>query len=243
MPEAPRAYLSKVHLRVSPVKKYPSQVRRKPPAYGRLSAHSAALSLFLVFAASPTSAQIDFDASEVLCAEFVGGQRAGSPSHAQYEHGRLWVLGYLAGYYVGSDEKALVSGAAGAEPVYDLLLQMCQGFPETSLQSVSMLTLTTESLQLPTEPIPGFRPENYTCAQHTANKASGDAATADSAELWAFAFLQGYQNVNQPYVVIPASNMSSITSVIINGCRNEGDTLFLDYATGVAMAIRVDAPR
>jgi hypothetical protein len=243
MLEAPRPSHSKEHLRVSSDKSYTGQGNRSTAAYGGLSLVSAALSLFLIFAASPTSAQIDFDASEVLCGEFVGGQRAGSPSHAKFEHGRLWVLGYLAGYYVGSDDTALVSGAAGAEPIYDTLLQMCRGFPETSLQSVSMLTLTTEGLQLPTEPIPGFRPESYTCAQYTAIKASGDAATAEAAELWAFAFLQGYQNVKQPYVVIPVSNMSSITSVITNGCRNDGDTLFLDYATGVAMAVRVDAPR
>lgn len=223
-------------------KTYADPGGRGTVSYGGLSLFSAAVSIFLICGAPTAVAQIEFDASEVTCGEFVAGQRASSPTHATFERGRLWVLGYLAGYHVGSDDTALVSGAAGAGAVYDLLLQMCQGFPETSLQSVSMLTLSTEALQLPTEPIPGFRPESYTCAQHMGKRDAGDAA-ADEAELWAFAFLQGYQNVEQPYVVIPASNMASITSVITNGCRNDGDTLFLDYATGVAMAVRVDAPR
>jgi hypothetical protein len=37
--------------------------------------------------------------------------------------------------------------------------------------------------------------------------------------------------------------MSSITAVIANGCRDDGNILFLDYVTGVARAIRVDTPR
>ena len=212
-------------------------------AWRGIFALTMAFCFLLLSNASPVFAQIDFDASEVSCGEFVSGQRASSPGHAQYEHGRLWALGYLAGYYVGSDEAGLVSGAAEGGPVYDVLLQMCQGFPETSFLSVSMLTLTAEALQLPTEPVPGFKPESYTCAQHIQRKDAGDAAETDAAELWAFAFLQGHQNVEQPYVVIPANNMSSITAVIADGCRNDGDILFLDYATGVARAIRVDTPR
>jgi len=204
---------------------------------------TVAICFSLLANALPAVAQIEFDASEMSCGAFVSGQRANSPGHAQYEHGRLWALGYLAGYYVGSDEAELVSGAVEAGPIYDLLLQMCQGFPESSLLSVSMLTLTVESLQLPTEPVPGFKPETYTCAQYTQRKGAGDALETDSAELWAFAFLQGHQNVEQPYVVIPANNMSSITAVIANGCRDDGNTLFLDYATGVARAIRVDTSR
>lgn len=220
-----------------------SPTKGRKPVIGRILSLTVVVSLLSLGFASLVFAQAEFDASELSCAEFTSGQRAGSPSHGQYELARIWALGYLAGYYVGSDNAELVGGAVGAGPIYDSLHQMCQGFPESSLLTVSMLTLTAESLQLPTEPVPGFRPQTYSCAQHTQRKGSGDAEGAAAAELWAFAFLQGHQNVEQPYVVIPASSMEPMIAVLVNGCQDNGDTLFLDYATGVARAVRVDTPR
>ena len=198
----------------------------------------------LVFLAQfPAFAQPGFSAADLSCSALVAGQRPDSPNHQSFVQGRLWALGYLAGYYVASEDADLVSGAPGAGPVQDLVLQMCQGFPESSLLSISMLTLSAESLQLPTEPAPGFEPAKYTCAEYSEHSAGENLELAGAAELWASAFLQGHQNVEQPYVVLPADNMTLIMSVISNGCRESGEILFLDYATGVARAVRVDTPR
>ncbi len=189
---------------------------------------------------SHTSAQMTFDAAGMSCSEFISARRTGSPSHAQYEHGRLWVLGYLAGYYTASGELELTNDVAAAESVHNLLLQMCQGFPESSLQSVSMLTLATETFKLPAEPSTGFRPESYTCGQHIEIKDAGQTGIAEARELWAFAFIQGYKNVEQPYAVIPSDSMPALTSIIVNNCRNDREVLFMDYAEGVAKAVRVE---
>ncbi len=209
---------------------------------GRLFLASA-ICAWVFVASFPVSAQSGFSAADLSCRDFVAGQRPTSANHPVYEQGRFWALGYLAGYYVGSEETDLVTGAAGAGPVHDLLLQMCQGFPDSSLLSISMLTLSAESLQLPTEPAPGFEPARYTCAQYSEHSAGGNLELAGVAELWASAFVQGHQNVEQPYVVLPPENATLIMSVISNGCRENGETLFLDYATGVARAVRVEAPR
>ena len=206
----------------------------------RLASAVVVFGLSIAAAVMPASAQTAFDAGRVSCGDFIGAQKTDSPNHEQYEHGRLWVLGYLAGHYTADGELEVTNRAAEVEPVHNLLHQMCQGFPDSSLLYVSMLTLATETLKLPAEPRPGFKTGSYTCSQHIEIKDEGEPGNADAAELWAFAFIQGYKNVEAPYIVIPTESMASLTAAIVKNCRDNPETLFQELTIDVAKAVRLD---
>ncbi|MEQ9448504.1 MAG: HdeA/HdeB family chaperone, partial [Rhodospirillaceae bacterium] len=170
------------------------------PVQGALA---AALTAFL--GAAPAATQ-SFDAGSVSCEDFMNARGS-----ATYDNGRLWAFGYLAGYYNASDALQTATDADAGRSVEDSLMQMCQGFPDSSLQQVSMLTLSTETHILPAAPHRGFAMETYTCADHNSAK-SNDTAKANAAELWAFAFIQGYKNVEDPYTAIPGAYMAPLTN-------------------------------
>ena len=182
---------------------------------------------------------MEFDAGTVTCGEFMNARGGSSSDRARYETGRLWILGYLAGFYAANNELEMAENTAEAGPVENLMHQMCLGFPRRSLLAVSMMTLSIQTHKLPAAPSPDFTVTDYTCGQHVDAKTVRDA-TADAAEPWAFAFIQGYKNVESPRVEIPIANKGALTAAVVKNCRANRDMAFIDLTTQVAAAVRVE---
>jgi len=87
-----------------------------------------------------------------------------------------------------------------------------------------------------------FTPEGYTCGQHVDAKggSAGDANKADLADLWAFAFIQGYKNLASPDMEIPMDSKPALIGAIDQNCAKNRDFGYMDLAAAVANAVKLE---
>jgi len=203
----------------------------------KIFAFSGAIVFLAAVAGQDARAQTSFDASRTSCGEVVDARAGSGAGRAAFDNGRLWVMGYLAGYYEANDSLQMTD--SGGAAVEQSLIRNCRGFTDTSLMKVSMLVLSTEVNPLPTSPRQGFMPGTYSCADYTRARDGGDRALAAAADLWAFAFIQGYKNAGDPYLVINVQNMDALVGAVSQNCRTNPDMLLMDLTTDVAEAVRL----
>jgi hypothetical protein len=205
----------------------------------------AALALF-TFAVGAQSAnaldQGEFEGGKFTCLEYTNGLGANSSGKVQSQLGRLWMLGYMSGFYKANDNLELSDQDQDGEKVANLILQTCREFPQSSLLSISMQALTADLHKVPSAPMMEFSPANYSCGQHVDAKggAAASANQADLADLWSFAFIQGYKNVDAPDMEIPIENKSALTGAIDKNCANNREMAFMDMTVLVAKAVKLE---
>lgn len=183
-----------------------------------------------------------FSAGKFSCLQYTNGLGENSSGRLQSELAHLWMLGYLAGNYKAKGTLEFTDDAAEAEKVTDLMLQRCRDFPAGSILAVSMQSLAADPHKLPKMATPDFSPATYTCDQHVEakNGPANAANKADLAELWAYAFIQGYKNVAQPDLEIPLDAMPQLTGAVTRSCGNNRGLLFMNLVAAVADKVKLN---
>jgi len=200
----------------------------------------------LVFGSSAMTAQAqglgEFNGADFTCLEYTNGLGANASGKIQSQLGHLWVLGYLSGYYKANDTLEMTEDEGAGESLYNIMLQTCREYPQNSLLSISMQALAVEARAMPAAPMMEFTPSGYTCGQHVEARggSAADANKADLADLWAFAFIQGFKNVSVPDMEIAIENMPALTGAIAQNCEKNPDMAFMDLTALVARAVKIE---
>lgn len=191
--------------------------------------------------AGAQAAEGEFDGGTFTCLSYTNGLGDSSAGKMQSNLAHLWVFGYLAGYYRGQGKLEMTDDPADVKIVDDLLAQKCGEVPQASILAVSQQTIAAEPHKLPKVVTREFSPATYTCGQHLDAKAGAAAAVngADLAELWAFAFIQGFKNVGLPDMAINPENRAPLVGAMNKVCGGNRDKLYLDYAALVAEKVKI----
>jgi len=185
--------------------------------------------------------QGEFDGSAFTCLQYTNGQGENSSGKAQASLAKIWVIGYLAGYYKAKGNLEIVDDKEADDKLSSTMISKCREYPQTSIMTVSMQAIANDKRKLPAMAAADFNPQSYTCGNHTDAKAgtSGNRMKADLAELWAFAFIQGFKNVAQPDMVIPMENKPVLTGAIASNCAKNRDTPYFDLTALVAEKVKL----
>jgi hypothetical protein len=185
--------------------------------------------------------QGEFDGSAFTCLQYTNGQGENSSGKAQAGLAKIWVTGYLAGYYKAKGNLEIVDDKEAEGKLNSSILSKCREYPQTSILTVSMQALGSDARKLPAMVTADFNPQSYTCGNHVdaKNGSAADGMKADLAELWAFAFIQGFKNVAQPDMVIPMENKKVLTGAISNNCAKNRDTPYFDLTALVADKVKL----
>ncbi len=202
-----------------------------------------AVSMF-VFAPNFSNAQGggEFDGSTFTCLDYTNGLGEGSSGYLQSLLGQLWIRGFMAGYYKANGDVELSNDPAVAARVFNLMLQECRTFPRNSILAASSKVLTTGPSQVPSLPTMEFTPDGYTCGQHVDARggSAADANKADLADLWAFAFIQGYKTHGNPDMRIEITNKAALIGALDQNCASNRDFSYMDLAAAVANAVSLE---
>jgi hypothetical protein len=205
---------------------------------------TAGLSLMVFAAAANAAAPVsaEFTPSKMTCLEYTNGLGENSSGRMQSEISRIWTLGYVSGFYKASNTLEMTDDAAEAAKLGDLMLQRCRDSPQASILVVAMKALAIEPHKVPKVVTGDFSPATFTCGQYVDAKAgaSNSAAQADLAELWAFGFIQGYKNVGQADMEIPATVKPQLLGAVARSCGNNRATLFMDLTALVAEKVKLN---
>ncbi|MSO73361.1 MAG: hypothetical protein EXQ84_07130 [Rhodospirillaceae bacterium] len=195
----------------------------------------------MTLVAGAQAADGEFDGGSFTCLSYTNGLGDSSAGKMQSNLAHLWVFGYLAGYYRGQGKLEMSDDPADTKAVDDLLAQKCREVPQASILAVSQQSIAVEARKLPKVVTREFSPATYTCGQHLDAMAGAAAAVngADLAELWAFAFIQGFKNVGLPDMAINPENRGPLVGAMNKVCANNRDKLYLDYAALVAEKVKI----
>ncbi|MDX2142620.1 MAG: hypothetical protein SFV19_04645 [Rhodospirillaceae bacterium] len=203
---------------------------------------SAAVCGAMVLGAAGAQAQSgEFDGSTFTCLQYTSGQGDNSSTKAQVDLAKLWMMGYLTGYYKAKGNLELVDEGKAKDSVLSALVSKCRENPSVTIMTVGLQAIATDARKMPSKPSDDIDLTSYTCANHVDARggAASQAMKADLAELWAFAFIQGYKNLNQPDMVIPMENKPVLTGAITKNCGKNLDKTFLDLTAMVAQAVKL----
>jgi len=194
-----------------------------------------------MLAAPATAADVEFTGSKFTCLEYTNGLGENASGKLQSVIARVWIHGYLAGFYKASQKLTLVDDAAAGEALDNNLLQTCREWAARDLLGVSLEILAKVDRQMPAKAGADFSPVGYTCEQHTKAKsgAAADANRADIAELWAFAFIQGYKNLTQPELEVPVDSKTQLVGAINNVCVKNAGLPYMDIAALVSEKVKL----
>ena len=205
---------------------------------------AAAAAGLAMLAAPAMAADVEFTGSKFTCLEYTNGLGENASGKLQSVIARVWNHGYLAGFNTASQKLTFAdeAGAAAADEALDNnLLQTCREWASRDILGVSLELLAKVERQMPPKAGADFSPVGYTCEQHTKAKAgaAADANRADIAELWAFAFIQGYKNLNQPDLEVPVESKAQLVGAINNVCVKNAGLQYMDIAALVSEKVKL----
>ena len=182
----------------------------------------------------------EFDASKFICLNYTNGLAPNSTSRAATIMARIWMFGFLDGYYKASDKLARSDDPADVQKLDDAIILGCKNNPGASVYAVASQALTGEAFKLPTT-ISGDLTIAYTCGQHMESKESA-AVKADLAELWAFGLVEGIKAVANPELRIPIESKATILDAVNRSCGNAAnkDMAYRDLASAVADKVKMN---
>jgi hypothetical protein len=201
----------------------------------------AAFAASLALGASVAQAQgAEFDGTNFTCLQYTSSMADNSSTKAQGGLAKMWVMGYLAGYYKAAGTLEVVDDAKAGDNIASALASKCKEAPQGTIWAVAgflagdkrkVSKMASESMDL----------NAYTCAAHTAAKggSAADNMKADLADLWAFAFIQGYKNFTDKEMVINMENKPVLTGAVTRNCAKMADKTFLDLTGMVAQAVKL----
>lgn len=198
-----------------------------------LSAAAVALGLGLTGAHAQTG---DFDPANMRCLDFVNGQGDGATNKGRADLARIWIMGYMAGNYTGREKLEWTDDSDAEDKAISAILSKCRENPEVTLLTVSEFVSSDRRRDLPNTLSNDFNPQTYMCGDYADGRqgAAADVMKADLADVWAFAFVQGYVNTDDPDLMIPVENKPAITGAIASNCAKNREFSFLNLTAAVA---------
>lgn len=160
----------------------------------------------------------DFDASKFLCLNYTSGLAPNSTSRAATIMARIWVFGFLDGYYETTEKLERSDDPADVQKLDDAIVAGCKNNPGASVYAIAVQGLTADVFKLPTTIAAGLSVA-YTCGEHLEAKESA-AVKADLAELWAFGLVEGAKAVANPELRIPIESKALIMDAVNRSCGN-----------------------
>ncbi len=183
----------------------------------------------------------EFNPAEMRCLDFVNGQGDNATNKARADLARLWIMGYLTGNYQGREKLELVDDMDAENNAVRAILSKCRENPEVSLLTVSEFVASDRGRDIPNTLSNEWNPTSYLCGDHAdgLQGTASDVLMADLAHMWAFAFVQGYVNTQDPDNLIPIENKPAIDGAISRNCANMRDTSYFDLIHAVAQSVKV----
>ena len=177
------------------------------------------------------------------CLQYTNGLGDNSTGRMQSNLGRLWIHGYLAGLYKGQGNLEWSADPADAKAFDDLIALDCSASPQATILIMALKGIGVAPHKLPAVATGDFSPLTYTCGQHldAKNGAAAAANKADLAEMWAFAFIQGFKNASQPDMQIGAENKPALIKAILGDkvCGANRDKPLMTYVAMVAEKVKL----
>jgi hypothetical protein len=201
----------------------------------------AAVAASMALGATGANAQgADFDGTNFTCLQYTSAMAANSSTKAQGGLANVWVMGYLAGYYKAGSKLEIVDDPKAGDSILSTLASKCKEAPQASLWAVSGFLVETVR-KVPKMASESMDVNAYTCAAHSAAKAGSAAEMmrSDLADLWAFAFIQGFKNATDKEMVINMENKPVLTGAVTRNCAKMADKTFLELTGMVAQAVKL----
>ena len=189
------------------------------------------------------ASSLEFTGATFSCLQYTNGLGGNSVGKMQSSLANLWAQGYLAGYYRGQGNLEFSDDPAARQVIDERLATLCATVPQTSVLAVALKGIAIEPRKLPATVVTEFSPSTYTCGQHLDGKNGAAAAAnrADLAEMWAFAFIQGFKNVKQPEMLIDLENKPTLINLVLSDryCGGSRDKLLMDATALLAERVKL----
>ncbi len=181
----------------------------------------------------------EFDGTNFSCLQYTSANADNSSTKAQSGLAKLWVAGYLSGYYKAQGKLDVTGDAASGDKLNSDLASKCKEFPSATIWALSA-KLSESERKLPVKQ-ETLDVGTYTCAMHADAKAgsAADMMKSELADLWAFAFIQGFKNFTDKEMVINMENKPMLTGAVTRNCGKMRDKTFLDLTAMVAQAVKL----
>jgi len=130
--------------------------------------------------------------------------------------------------------------AKASEAINSNLASKCKEFPQATIWAISS-KLAEDARKVPNMASDSLDLNTYTCASHVDAKAgsAADMMKSDLADLWSFAFIQGYKNFTDKEMVINMENKPMLTGAVTRNCGKMLDKSFLELTSMVAQAVKL----
>ena len=201
--------------------------------FGILGAAAVALGLGLGAAQAQTG---DFNPANMRCLDFVNGQGDSATNKGKADLSRIWIMGYMTGNYTGREKLEMVDDVDAEDKAIRAILSKCRENPEVTLLTVSEFVSSDHKRDIPNTLSNEFNPNTYMCGDYSNGRqgSAADVLKADLADVWAFAFVQGFVNTKDPDLLIPVENKSAITGAIASNCAKNPEVSYFALTTAVA---------
>ncbi len=209
--------------------------------FNKILSGAAVAATMLLGAASANAQGAEFDGTSFTCLQYTSSLAENSSTKAQAGLAKLWVMGYLAGHSKAANKIQVVEDAKAGDAIYATLAAKCKEFPAFTVWAVARDALANEPRKIPKMASESLDLNTYTCAAHADSK-SGSAAEmmkSDLADLWAFAFIQGFKNFTDKDMVINMENRPMLTGAVSRNCTKMRDKTFLELTGMVAQAVKL----
>jgi hypothetical protein len=183
-----------------------------------------------------------FDAAQLICGRYTAGAGAADSSGMLATLGRVWIEGYLAGYAKARNQLEFSADASQQQKLARQIRDVCEQFPKASIQTVASQSLNKDIQPLPGAVLDNFAPTSFTCSDYIDVHAN-DRARADIADVWVFAFIEGFKNVAQPQLSIQMENKPLLTGAVAKTCGSYRDMSLVNLTALVADKVKLDAGR
>ena len=207
-----------------------------------LAAVIGAMAMAVSAQAGQLAKQTGFSGGTFSCLEYTNGLGDFSAGKMQSNIARIWIQGYLAGFYTGKKTYEVTEDAAEGQALDNLVISKCKELPQVSILTVSLQAIASMPRKIPSK-VAGvdLTPSTYTCGQHLDAKggAASQANAADITEMWAFAFIQGYKNVALPDMEIKPEFKEVLINALNKVCGGARDKLYMDYTALVAEKVKI----
>jgi hypothetical protein len=183
----------------------------------------------------------EFDGASFTCLNYTNGLGENATNKSQSILAHLWMQGYIAGFYKAKGTLELSDDKADQQILESLMLQRCRDYPGATILTVVQQAIAVAPHKVPARTIVDFNLNTYTCGQQldAHSGSAGDASKADLADMWSFAFIQGYKNATAPDMVIGLENKPALVGAIAKYCAANRDVPLQNAAALVAEKVKM----
>lgn len=204
----------------------------------KLESGRAVVFAVLALAAAAQAQPSRFDGASFTCTDYLAAQDVKVPERSRTELANIWMHGWIAGLYTAAEVFQLSDAATDADALTGAILASCRELPNASLMAVGLSKLASIRFKIPRRVTADVSLDQYTCADHLKAKAE----RAELAELWSFAFIQGFKNARQPDMLIPVENRAALDAAVRKNCEKNREMKYLELVRMVADAVKLAVP-